>query len=192
MIGQILLWCVLVPLCICVPAYTLAARVCSSKPPTRLTQYYATGIVIGGWSLSVAISLWGRQGFNWWPVEAWHSPLVSCAVTGLVMGLCQAGSDRSRYLQWWILGLALAWVSFIAMPTGETWQDVLPLHRKWIFLITISGLSNIFWLQRVAENSAKRWVSLLPWQDWLVRPFSRDCLRSLALMVCVGLRSNSQ
>lgn len=55
----------------------------------------------------------------------------------------------------------MAWTALITMPSGEAWQDVLSLHRQWMFLIIVSGLSNIFWLQRLAENSAEPWVTLV-------------------------------
>ena len=161
MIGQLLLWCVFVPLCVSGVAFTLAIKLCPRDPPSKLAQHLGPALAIGGWCLAVAIALWGRQGFSWWPTEAWHSPIISCLLAGLALGFCQAEPERRRSLQWFILGLAMAWAAYMTMPSGEAWQDVLPLHRDWMFLIIVSGLSNVFWLQRLAEHSAERWVTLV-------------------------------
>jgi len=161
MFSEILLWCVLGPLCISGAAFMLAIRSCPSDGRFEWSQSVATALVVGGWVVAVAVALWGRQGFRWLPDEAWHSVVLPMAVVSLLLGFCQTTEGQLRTMQWLMAGLGMSWLALVVMPTGDAWQDVLPLHREWMFLVIVSGLSNIYWMQRLAESSAERWVSLV-------------------------------
>lgn len=158
MIFEILVWCVLGPLCVAGTCFGLAVYL-GNWPSERWRDLWpGVPLTVGGWVAGSFLAVAGRHGFSWWPAEPWQSVIVPIGVVSLTIGLCQGRSENWIATKWWLAGIGMAWVAFCSMPTGEGWQDALPLHGQWMFLVFTGGLSNIYWLEKLAASGAERWV----------------------------------
>jgi hypothetical protein len=156
---QILLWCVLAPAII-----SLAFVFFSIKAFDRI----APVVVTVGWCVAVAVSLYGRQSKNFmpdhlWPQDAWQQVLLPIAIGSVALALVAKLSTRVAdaccdEVRWLVAGLAATLVATIAMPSGDGWTDMLPLHRLWIGAIISSSLMNLWLLDRMSTRGADRWV----------------------------------
>jgi hypothetical protein len=162
---EILLWCVLAPLLIssgaCFLVILLSSKRAKSDSFENKLSFLASIIVTIGWTLAVAVPLWIRQQIGWWPEEAWQQVVVPIGVAGALIAAGSMKGARLRNLQWLLAGIGVLILAMTAMPSGQAWSDLLPLHRSWMMWVGIAGLMNAYSLQQMAESSAERWVSLV-------------------------------
>ena len=155
----IALWCLGVP----------ALLVLLGSLATRWMPERFAAIVIGViWFAAVAIAQTARQGFEWWPEDAWRLSLWSLLVWATFMPATEpvSGAEsepRGSDAAWrWVFAAAFASLTAaLAMPTGEAWTDTLVLHRTWIPLTTLSVLANAYALRGMSSNGAERWCLLV-------------------------------
>jgi hypothetical protein len=117
-------------------------------------------VVAGGWWIAVAVALAARQGWQWWPEDAWRQavwPLLAWTV------LFSGAASQQLHRPWvWVLAGALASATaLIAMPSGDEWSDTYDLHRVWMCAVAISCLLNGFAISCMARHGAERWVLLV-------------------------------
>jgi hypothetical protein len=169
----ILLWCVLAPLLIGSGACFLFHRL--STPDATLSTPNATGNAAANhyssflltllvplvWTLAVSVALWQRQQIGWWPEEAWQQVVLPIGIVGALIAAGSVKASRMRDVQWLLAGIGVLVLAMTAMPSGEAWSDLLPLHRSWMMWLGIASLTNAYALQRMAESSAERWVTLV-------------------------------
>lgn len=111
------------------------------------------------WWLSVAVSV---NGFNWlypWTEEAW-SRIVLPLLGGVFLASAQSiGSLRNQPALWIVFGWLAVVSATLVMPSGDAWNDMLPLHRPWIALISIGATFNAIALYRMADRNTDRWFA---------------------------------
>lgn len=146
---SIIVWCFAVPVIIAATG-VIAAR--------WLDRFQAAGVAISWW-LAVTVSMAARQGWNWWPEDAWRQ-----AIWPLLGWVILAGT-APKFLQnswfWAVAGLLACLTAMMAMPSGEAWSDTYHLHRVWMAAVISSCLINSFSLHAMAKNDSDRWCLLV-------------------------------
>ena len=153
---EIAVWCVAIPLLL-TGASCLAAQLIRSRWPE---SRWANVMLLGGWWIAVAVALAARQGWQWWPEEAWRQavwPLFAWAV--LVSGA--ASQQLQRPWLWVVAGALASATALVAMPSGNEWSDTYHLHRVWMGAVATSCLLNSFAISCMAHRGAERWVLLV-------------------------------
>lgn len=157
------LWCVGVP----VGVMLIGSLIC------RLLPASAGRVCFGiSWFTAVAASLIGRQGFEWWPEEAWRQTLWIILAWALILPATApqrpTESDQpttephsSRNWRWVVAGTLACLTAMLAMPSGDAWSDTLQLHRCWMLSVTLSCLWNSFSIEAMAHRGASRWCLLI-------------------------------
>lgn len=175
----VLLWSVAAPVLIAAMSCGLTHWICSRRPESRIAAF----VLLVGWWIGVAVALAGRQGWQWWPEDAWRQaiwPALAWAVAAAIFGRGQmngpdqevadrsasdrSDSDRGASDQswYWVATAVLACATaLIAMPSDEQWSDTFHLHRVWMFAVTTSCLTNAFAIHCMARRGARRWVLLI-------------------------------
>lgn len=160
----IVLWCIGVP-----AGVVLVVALISRFLPSTIGR-----TVFGlGWFAGVAAALVARQGFVWWPEDAWQQSywlllawaIVLPATTGDVAATEDDAGEiapkSERGWRWLLSGTLACLTAMIVMPSGETWSDTLPLHRGWMVAVTLSCLWNGFAIESMARHGASRWCLLV-------------------------------
>lgn len=153
---EIAVWCVAVPVLVS-GAFCLAARLIRSRWPE---SRWGNVVVAGGWWLAVTIALAARQGWQWWPEDAWRQaiwPILAWAI--LFSGAVQ--QQLHRPWVWVVAGGLASATALIAMPGGDEWSDTYHLHRIWMCAVATSCLLNGFAISCMAGHAAERWVLLV-------------------------------
>jgi hypothetical protein len=146
-----LIWCVLVPAVITAMAAVVSIRhqgVC------------AAGCASLGWWVAVTTSLVAIQGWQWWPEDSWRQAIWPLLSWSLLLAGTAAILTHDGF-RWTVAGLLAIVTAMIAMPSGEGWQDTLPLHRHWMALIAGSCLVNAFAVERLSRAGGHRWSLLV-------------------------------
>lgn len=153
---EIVVWCVAGPIIVSALACLLAVVIHRRWPASRWGNVWV-GV---GWWIAVVGALTARQGWQWWPEDAWRQqvwPLLAWAVL--------LGGASSRQLRrpaiWVIAGVLASTTALIAMPGGDQWSDTFHLHRVWMCAVATSCLLNGFAVSWMANHGAGRWVLLV-------------------------------
>ncbi len=151
----------------------------------RQADRICVAVVAIGWWVSIAVAMAARQGWQWWPEDAWRQSIwallgwciwSACRCTGVRTGGGEpvvelAGPPDSgvscvtsacRSLEWVFAGLLAGVTAMLAMPSGEGWDDALPWHRSWMMAIMASTLLSVWSINRVSEGGGNRWSLLIP------------------------------
>ncbi len=172
---QILLWCVIAPAILSLAFVVLSIAVSSKAVSSKIsslaprccgfdcTTSIQSLLVTFGWCLAVAVALFARQSKSWmpdhtWPQEAWQQVVLPITLGSLLLALIANQSTRLAEVRWVVAGIAVTLVAMIAMPSGDGWSDMVPVHRFWMGAIITSGLFNLWLLDRMARRGADRWV----------------------------------
>ena len=153
---QILLWCVVVPVLIAGAACWAGQSLKSRRPESR----WGDVVVAGGWWLAVTVALAARQGWQWWPDEAWRQAIWPILVWTILFSGWLAPQQHRPWV--WVVAAALACATaLVAMPSGEEWSDTYDLHRGWMCAVATSCLLNGFAICCMAHHGAARWALLV-------------------------------
>lgn len=70
--------------------------------------------------------------------------------------------NLTRHSSFWVTAsmLSLA-TAFAIMPSGDSWNDTIPLHRYWLPLIAMAAIANHWALRQLVVRGAGRWVALV-------------------------------
>lgn len=117
------------------------------------------------WWISIAASLFLRQGQWSWPEDAWRQAIGPLLVASVFVGGSVGLPARFGVHRWALAGLAATLTAMIAMPSGEAWSDTFASHRVWTALVTASILVNAFAVERMSERRFGREASR--WSLWI-------------------------
>ncbi|MCP4888517.1 hypothetical protein N9D23_12525 [Rubripirellula sp.] len=166
------LWCVAVPIAVMLFG-TLVGRLITRRLPAKVGQ-----AVLGvSWFAATAIPLFGRQGFEWWPEDAWRQTVWLVLAWALILpatamqratkpdqplGELPKFGERPASAPWrWVVAGTLSCLTgMLVMPSGDAWSDTLPLHRCWMLSVTLSCLWNSYAIDAMARRNAARWCLL--------------------------------
>ncbi|MEX0818185.1 MAG: hypothetical protein WD070_01290 [Pirellulaceae bacterium] len=155
---DVLLWCAAIPALIAVVAAGLAWLTESKITKGSRGQTVAALIACLGWSAAVLVGLAARHEWQWLPHEFWQQSFWAVLAAAVFLGgttAADAAEHPWRLAAAGVLAVATAW---LAMPMGEGWEDMLPLHRNWMAAVTASCLLNSWAIDRLARTEARRWV----------------------------------
>ena len=156
----VLLWCIAVPAAIAA-AGCLLSKFVAAKAAVRIPHRLSASLIVSmGWWLAVAAALVGCQGWQWWPEDAWRRGIWPLLAWVLVICSTSWAEDRTSW-RWVLAGVLSIATAMIAMPSGEGWEDTLPLHRHWLGLIATSCLVNSYALERLSKSGGHRWSLLV-------------------------------
>ncbi len=126
-----------------------------------LTPFPIRGLIVAAaWWLAVSAALVGCQGWQWWPEDAWRQAIWPLLAWIMVICGTVSAEDRSSW-RWVLAGLLSIATAMIAMPSGQGWDDTLPLHRNWLGMIAMSCLVNSYALERLSKAGGHRWSLLV-------------------------------
>ena len=128
-------------------------------------------LIAAGWWVAVATSVGGRQGFDWWPEDAWRQTLWPILAFGVWLAVSRLGPWRPNFSRpsfsgavspdhggRWIGAAVLAsLVGAVTMPGGEGWSDVISLHRYWLPAVLAGALVNAWAVDRLTRTGGERW-----------------------------------
>ena len=117
-------------------------------------------MVAAGWWLAVTVALAARQGWQWWPDDAWRQAIWPILLWTLISSVWLA-SQQHRPWVWVVAGTLACATALVAMPSGEEWSDTYYLHRGWMCAVATSCLLNGFAICCMAQRGAERWVLLV-------------------------------
>ena len=139
----------------------LATWTAGADPQGR--HLHLASLICGvGWWLAIAGSLWFRNGWEW-PDPAWRAVIWPLLVSALLAPavLTERRTDRSGgWVAVALLAIATAWV---AMPSGDSWTDIVPSHRDWVVVVAGFSLLNGWSLHQIERTGGKRfalWVAV--------------------------------
>lgn len=155
----ILTGCVVAPAIILLAFLFLAAFV--SRRQAVWSDPAAAVIVSIGWCAAVASTLVIRQDLVWSALEAWQMVLAPIALTAVGWALTSALAQRGSEFRWVVAAIGCLVTAMIAMPSGDGWTDMLPLHRGWMAAIAGASLLNVWMLNRMIDRGASQWVLLV-------------------------------
>ena len=156
---SILIGCVAAPVVISLVFLLLATFV--SRRQGVWSDSAAAVIVSIGWCAAVATTLLVRHGLDWSELEAWQvvlAPITLCAVGwALTIAIAEGGNE----FRWVVAAIGCLVTAMIAMPSGDGWADMLPLHRVWMTAVAGASLLNVWTLMRMIDRGASQWVLLV-------------------------------
>ena len=186
-----LVWCIAIPLGI----MTFAAVICwlidkrasqNDDGPSASTVMLTATILAFAWWLSVTLSLRGSGSLVLWAEDAW--PRMIWPMLASVLLLSPHSTTTVRNQPW--LWVVMAWIAVVAaslaMPSGEAWVDMFPLHRLWIAAITIATTFNSFALQGMSDRGAARWLPLVILAGLACAAITGAATYGALLQTCLG------
>lgn len=161
---EILVWCIAAPAIVSLVCVLVASRV--SRREHSLADSFVAGITVLGWCGAIAITLMVRQQFDasawsWSDLEAWQRIHVPLSLAALFLALTAHPTIRSHEFRWIITALACLAVAVVALPSGEGWVDLLPVHRTWMAAVAGASLINVWLLDQMARRRTERWILLV-------------------------------
>ena len=159
-----LLWSILVPVVIATGAFALG-RIASRFPSYKKARIDIFTFAFGWW-VSIAIALYGRQG---WPQAEWQLclwPLIIWAVFAWFSSVFDLSVERPGHStdnswRWILVAVASGLTSLTCLPRGEIWTDSYHLHGPWGVLLTLAMLINAWSLDCMSRRNTERWVLLV-------------------------------
>ena len=171
--SAVIVWCLVVPSIVaCLGTLLgrwLIANRFGSTAEERPTCCSGAGgpTVAMGWWIGLLVALAARQwltaeigwGERLQGVEAWQSAIWLLLLFTLVPSL--VSDHRIIAVRYVVAGLLATLLAFVVLPRGESWEDLLDLHRPWSALIVASVLLNTFSLDHLIASGAKLWPLLV-------------------------------
>jgi len=157
-------WCVAVPALIAGAVGVLAALLAPRLGTGRWQPALVAGLTGIGWWVAVVVGIVGRREGQWWPDEFWQFSLLGSLVAAVLLsgGVSQGTSSGTHcgdgFGGWTLVGLLAIATAWFALPAGEGWEDMLPLHRHWMGAVAVSGLLNAWAVERLARADAQPWL----------------------------------
>lgn len=176
-------WSLVVPLGVCLVAIAAATRRSSAGSmvagnvagPAACCGLAAGGaarlVAVGGWWLATALAVQIRQGWAVWPEEAWRQASWAILPFGVVLawrmpvgasGAAVRGPDgppgEFGSGRWPLAGVAAVLVAYLAMPTGDGWDEVVSLHHRWMAAMVSACLVNVWAIERLILRGGGRWA----------------------------------
>lgn len=141
------------------------AQAADSAATTR--RGFAPAVLSLGWAAAVAAGLVGQRAFAgdessfWWPEDFWQRGYWWLLAAALVLGATAWSSVQASPGRWVAAGLLAVGTASTSLPAGEGWEDMLPLHRQWMLLLSGSCLLGFWSLDRLARRRSDRWFPLV-------------------------------
>ena len=155
----ILIGCVAAPAIVSLTCLLLATWV--ARKNTTWRDPVAAVVVSIGWCAAVAIPLLIRQNLAWQSLEAWQMVLAPITTTAVAWAVTTSLVGRGREFRWVVLAIGCITTAMVAMPGGDGWADMLPLHRGWLAAVAGASLLNVWMLNRMIVRGASSWVLLV-------------------------------
>jgi len=178
---NLLTWCVLAP-----ASFAVLGSLCGWWIDRKLvsgaecqsdgqTLSLSSGMIACGWWAAICAGFYSSDSVALWPEEAWARalwPVLAAAIfvsphfkpSGIPSDAVFSPnhSVRSDTPGLWVLVslIAVATASLV-MPTGEGWDDMIPLHQPWIAAVALATICNSFALHRMSQRGANRWLPLV-------------------------------
>jgi hypothetical protein len=153
---ETIVWSVVVPV-----AITLIAAIVGFLIPKGRSQKFQTSFVsicvCIAWLLAIGVALGARQAWAFWPADAWQRAFWPIAATSLILAILH-DRDEANSMRWLVACVGCGLTAYVTVPTGEDWQDIFPIHRDWMLLVTISSFSNIWSLLHLQKRDATTWA----------------------------------
>jgi len=152
----------LLPAAITLLACVAAGRFSPRDDPGESTANRSGGFPCGplilaiGWATAVIASLVGQRIVSGdesslaWPDDFWQRGYWGIATAAVLLGATTGRPLADSGGRWVVAALILYATAGIGMPSGEGWEDMIPLHRGWILLLGSSGLVGTWSLERMA------------------------------------------
>ncbi len=155
----ILIGCAVAPAATSLVFLVLAAFV--ARKQSVWSDPAAAVIVSIGWCAAVFTTLLIRQDLDWSALEAWQIVLAPITLSAVGWALMIALAKRGSEFRWVVASMGCLITAMIAMPSGDSWSDMLPLHRGWMAAIAGASLLNVWMLNRMIHRGASQWVLLV-------------------------------
>lgn len=152
----ILIGCVAAPAIISLAFLFLAAFV--SRRQAVWSDAAAAAIASTGWCAAVAATLLIRQDLEWSALEAWQMVLAPITLSAVGWASMIALAKHGSEFRWVVAAIGCLVTAMVAMPSGDGWTDMLPLHRGWMAAIAGASLLNVWTLNRMIDRGASQWV----------------------------------
>lgn len=178
-----IIWLLVVPLGVSLFAVAAAMRMSAARSAVQgddsgpaaccglVAGSGARLVAVGGWWLATALAVQGRQGWAVWPEEAWRQTIWAILLFGVVLAWRMPGLTSGAVVRgpdgspgefgsgrWPLAGVAAVLVAYLTMPTGDGWDDVLPLHHRWMAAMVSACLVNVWAIERLILRGGGRWV----------------------------------
>jgi hypothetical protein len=111
--------------------------------------------------VALGLTLFGGQQAGWWPAEFWQQAAWPIAVGGVALGAVLGLPESRDRIRWLLAAVACCGTAYVTMPAGESWQDIVRLHRHWMLAMTLASFANIWMLEGIARHAGQRWVLLV-------------------------------
>ena len=142
----------------CVAANRFSPRDDRGESTTTPSGGYSCGplILAIGWAIAVIASLVGHRIVSGdesslaWPDDFWQRGYWGVALAAVLLGATTVRTLADSGGRWVVAALILFATAAIGMPSGEGWEDMIPLHRGWMVLLGSSGLVGSWSLERMA------------------------------------------
>ncbi|MGV3486410.1 MAG: hypothetical protein ACO1RT_18480 [Planctomycetaceae bacterium] len=164
-----LLACVVIPAAIALLASWIAWRLdrregagsSGSEKPPQATRVLSSLVLATGWWLAVTIGVLGAEEPALWPDDGWPKIIWPMLASVLLVAPLWNTSWGTTPGAW----VVFAWIAIVAaslaMPLGDGWADMVPLHRNWMTAISIAATANALSLFWMAQRAAQRWLPLV-------------------------------
>ncbi len=172
-------WCVLAPAALAVVGSLACQSTCGvirSANDSPVTFQNAaipsmeSAIIALSWWFAICIGIYSSGTLSLWPEDAWPKIVWSTLAAAVLVSPQfmpmsasssreKAGSDRPGL--WVLVGVIAIAAASLAMPNGDGWSDMLPLHQTWIAAVAMSTIFNTWALYRMARRNAERWLPLV-------------------------------
>jgi hypothetical protein len=157
-------WCVAVPALLAAAVGVLATLLAKRLEIGRWQSSLVAGCLGFGWWAAVVVGIVGRREGQWWPDEFWQFSLLGALLAAVLLsgGVSNQASSgtpcREGFGGWTLVGLLAIVTAWLALPAGEGWEDMLPLHRHWMAAVAVSGLLTAWAVERLARADAEPWL----------------------------------
>lgn len=152
-----MLWNVLIPAGLCgvgcLGWLWWARRRQQSLPGTHGQRIAGELMVSSAIALGIAASVLGRHSWEKAGELYWLHGILPVIATVFLFAFVN-GAQTRLFL---VTGGACL-LGSKAMPSGEEWAELLPLHATWAPLVIGAAVLNYLVLQRLAERGGQRWV----------------------------------
>jgi hypothetical protein len=92
----------------------------------------------------------GEESSFAWPADFWQRGYWGIALAAVMLGATASRPLADSGGRWVVAALILFATAAIGLPSGEGWEDMIPLHRGWMLLLGSSGLVGGWSMERMA------------------------------------------
>ncbi len=141
----------------------------ASTPASGLTrrQRLAPPVLGLGWAVAVSVALIGQrwltgdESSHWWPDEFWQRGYWWLLIAAAALSSTVWSAHPAAGWRWVAAGVLAMGTASASLPSGEGWEDTLPLHSGWMLLLGIACLLAFWSLDRLARRRSERWFPLV-------------------------------